>query len=347
MKHTNHKSAAPVRPFLLAALLACALPGAAAWAAVTDVTGAGTLLWGFDGTDVDTGPTGVTELNNQAGTAAGDAVRTSLGTGGGGQAQVQTVDTGSGLNLVVAFDGADDTYLSDFDSTITDRHQIFLVARFDEDSGESFNNYIIDGEDNSGRRPTGVRGTTGTYFTGDGGDIVTTIPVAIGEWRVFALSLGSAIQSNDIFTVTDGVTTSSFIAVTDTSGHDMTGLTVGGRTASPSAVNRFNGLIAEILVYNSDLSAADIAAVMDHLRDKYLTATGPTLVPSTDVMVDDTLGTTFDSESNVVYRLQSTPDLVSSNFTETGAVVFGNGQAMTLFDPTGPSTSKNYRVTQE
>ena len=333
--------------FPLAGLMAATLPATMARGAVTDVTGAGTLLWGFDATDVDADAGGVTALNNQAATGAGDAVRTSLGTGGGGQAQVQTVDTGSGLHPVIAFDGADDTCLADFGSTVTGRHQIFLVARFDEDSGESFNNYIIDGEDNSGRRPTGVRGTTGTYFTGDGGDIVTTIPVAIGEWRVFALSLGSAIQSNDIFTVTDGVTTSSFIAVTDTSGHDMTGLTVGGRTETPSAVNRFKGMIAEILVYNSDLSAADIAAVMDHLRDKFITATGPTLVPSTDVMVDDTLGTTFDSESNVVYRLQATPDLVSSNFADTGAIVFGNGAAMTLFDPAGPSASKNYRVTRE
>jgi hypothetical protein len=62
------------------------------------------------------------------------------------------------------------------------------------------------------------------------------------------------------------------------------------------------------------------------------------------VVVSNTLGATFDSVSNATYRLQSTPDLVSSNFTDTGAIVIGNGAAMTLFDPTGPSPSKNYRV---
>ena len=262
---------------LVAGLVAAA---PTAEATVIDVTGAGTLLWGFDATDVDTDGGGVTELNNQAGTSAGDAVRTSLGSAGGGQAQVASVDTGNGLHPVIAFDGADDTFLSDFGSTITGRHQIFLVARFDENSGESFNNYIIDGEDNSGRRPTGIRGTgpPPTYFTGDGGDIITDIGLSLGTWQLFTLSLGSATLGDDVFTVTDGVTSDSFVAVTDNSGHDMTGLTVGGRTASPSASNRFNGLIAEILVYDSNLSAGDIAAVESYLASKYLIPEPSTVV---------------------------------------------------------------------
>ena len=61
-------------------------------------------------------------------------------------------------------------------------------------------------------------------------------------------------------------------------------------------------------------------------------------------MVTATAGVSFDSLSNATYRLQSTPDLVSSNFSDTGAFTIGNGASMTLFDPTGPSTSKNYRV---
>ena len=62
------------------------------------------------------------------------------------------------------------------------------------------------------------------------------------------------------------------------------------------------------------------------------------------VVIEDTLGATFDSVSNATYRLQSTPDLVSSNFTDTGAIAIGNGAAIIMFDPSGPSTSKNYRV---
>jgi hypothetical protein len=73
-------------------------------------------------------------------------------------------------------------------------------------------------------------------------------------------------------------------------------------------------------------------------------------IPDPDVtlaVIEDTLGATFDSVSNATYRLQSTPDLVSSNFTDTGAIAIGNGAAITMFDPTGTSTSKNYRVVPE
>ena len=73
----------------------------------------------------------------------------------------------------------------------------------------------------------------------------------------------------------------------------------------------------------------------------------PNIIMSTNVMVADTLGVAFNSVSNETFVLQSTPDLVSSNFSDTGAFATGNGGGMTLFDPTGPSTSKNYRVLQE
>jgi hypothetical protein len=67
----------------------------------------------------------------------------------------------------------------------------------------------------------------------------------------------------------------------------------------------------------------------------------------TQVEMDGTLGTIFNTESNETYRLQATPDLVSSNYTDTGAIAIGDGATMTLFDPAGPSASKNYRVTQD
>jgi sialidase-1 len=70
--------------------------------------------------------------------------------------------------------------------------------------------------------------------------------------------------------------------------------------------------------------------------------------PSVDlVVIEDTLGAMFDSVSNTTYRLQSTPDLVSSNYTDTGAIAIGNGASIIMFDPSGPSTSKNYRVVME
>jgi hypothetical protein len=73
----------------------------------------------------------------------------------------------------------------------------------------------------------------------------------------------------------------------------------------------------------------------------------PNIITSTNVVVADTIGVAFNSVLNETFVLQSTPDLVSSNFSDTGAFAIGNGGGMTLFDPTGPSTSKNYRVLQD
>ena len=81
-----------------------------------------------------------------------------------------------------------------------------------------------------------------------------------------------------------------------------------------------------------------------HVDNFSLLITGPTVIASTNMVVADTAGISFNSVSGVVYRLEATPDLVSSNFNATGAFVTGLGGPMALFDPTGTSTSKNYRV---
>jgi hypothetical protein len=73
----------------------------------------------------------------------------------------------------------------------------------------------------------------------------------------------------------------------------------------------------------------------------------PTEIAITNVVVADTAGISFDSDESLTYRLEATPDLVSSNYSDTGAFVTGSGGPMTLFDPTGTSTSKNYRVVVE
>ena len=104
-----------------------------------------------------------------------------------------------------------------------------------------------------------------------------------------------------------------------------------------------NGRIDELAVFSTALSAPQI-------EDLYTAATvlaGPVIIGTTNVVVDDVLGTSFSSMSGATHRLQSAPDLVSSNFSDTGAMAIGTGGGMTLFDPTGPSTSKAYRVTQE
>lgn len=60
----------------------------------------------------------------------------------------------------------------------------------------------------------------------------------------------------------------------DANGHSMTGLTVCGRTATPNAATRFEGKIAEILVYDANLAAADIEAVETYLLYKYILTKG-------------------------------------------------------------------------
>jgi hypothetical protein len=108
------------------------------------------------------------------------------------------------------------------------------------------------------------------------------------------------------------------------------------------AIQDFDGRIDELAVFGAALSAAQISNL-------YAAAfiPGPVLVASTNAVVDDVLGTSFGSEFGATHRLQSTPDLVSVNFSDTGAMAIGSGADMTLYDPTGASTSKSYRVTQD
>ena len=73
----------------------------------------------------------------------------------------------------------------------------------------------------------------------------------------------------------------------------------------------------------------------------------PTEIAITNVVVADTAGISFDSVAGLTHRLEATPDLVSSNYSDTGAFVSGDGGPMTLFDPAGTTTSKNYRVVIE
>jgi hypothetical protein len=71
---------------------------------------------------------------------------------------------------------------------------------------------------------------------------------------------------------------------------------------------------------------------------------GVPVVPAVNIEIADTPGVFFNSVTGMTYQLESTPDLVSSNYSDTGAFVVGNGGSMMLFDPMGPTTSKNYRV---
>ncbi len=82
-----------------------------------------------------------------------------------------------------------------------------------------------------------------------------------------------------------------------------------------------------------------------HVDNIRVTVDTPAVVASTNVFVADTLAVEFDSEQDVIYELESTPDLLdTNNWSGTGSYVIGNGTNKFLFDPDTFSTSKNYRV---
>lgn len=77
----------------------------------------------------------------------------------------------------------------------------------------------------------------------------------------------------------------------------------------------------------------------------YTVISGPDLpVDVTQIQVDDVIGMQFDSFTGTTYRLQFTSAIISGVWTNADYVMFGTGEQMTAFDPSGFSTQKSYRV---
>jgi hypothetical protein len=112
--------------------------------------------------------------------------------------------------------------------------------------------------------------------------------------------------------------------------------------ATHSGSGAYAGRIYHLRIHDVALTQAEASANYNEGPNP-----GGVTVSSTNVVVADTAGVTYSSVVDRVYRLQSTPDLVSSNFSDTGAFAVGDGGGMTLFDPAGTSTSKNYRVQEQ
>ena len=73
-----------------------------------------------------------------------------------------------------------------------------------------------------------------------------------------------------------------------------------------------------------------------------LTVIDPPVI--TTNLVEDTFALGFDSEVGFTYDLQSTELPQTNNWITTGATIEGTGDPLLMFDPTGFSTSKLYRV---
>jgi hypothetical protein len=167
------------------------------------------------------------------------------------------------------------------------------------------------------------------------------------DWHMMAVSVDLNVVGSEASFYVDGapVGSASINSSVTTIAGDGVLFSVGNRCGGgiSCAGNDLDGQIDELAVFNTALSGPQIQG----LYDAATLAVVPNVVTSANVVVDDVLGTSFSSVSNETYRLQSTPDLLSSNFSDTGAIAIGNGGDMTLFDPTGPSASKNYRVKQD
>jgi len=79
-----------------------------------------------------------------------------------------------------------------------------------------------------------------------------------------------------------------------------------------------------------------------------LTSTDPSLQPVefSNVNLDDVVGLSFTGQVDKLYLLQYTPDLVSLDWLDTQMFVRGTGGESFVFDPTGVSTQKNYRIVE-
>lgn len=69
----------------------------------------------------------------------------------------------------------------------------------------------------------------------------------------------------------------------------------------------------------------------------------PPTVAFTNIVVDDVAGMEFASAIGSTYHLEASDNVVT-NYQPTGAILEGSGQNLVFFDPTGPSTSKVYRI---
>ena len=105
---------------------------------------------------------------------------------------------------------------------------------------------------------------------------------------------------------------------------------IGTATVSPEFQPDYGGIISHDRGTVDDLILAE--------------APGPTPVNISTVEVANVFGLQFQTASGTMYRLEASTDPVSNNFQSTGAFLEGDGEVREMFDPTGFSTTKNYRV---
>ncbi len=127
----------------------------------------------------------------------------------------------------------------------------------------------------------------------------------------------------------------------------VTGEHDGGSFEEGNNYVKFSGLSpsnSQIVVDLENYQSASIitwAVVAFQITDE-LVAPIPDVAPATGAVVSNFVGVSFNSESSKTYMQESSTD--GTNWVETGISAEGVDEVLTLFDPTGPSPSKTYRV---
>ena len=126
-------------------------------------------------------------------------------------------------------------------------------------------------------------------------------------------------------------------------------LRIGGQDSLVSTTNGYRGAVQFIEIYSgatidnsiaAGLTPADYSAVRFANLDVVLPA--PEIIGSP--VATEVFGFELFTADGLVYRLESTTNLVGGSWVDTGARILGNSQTNTFFDPAGFSTSKTYRV---
>ena len=105
--------------------------------------------------------------------------------------------------------------------------------------------------------------------------------------------------------------------------------------------NYLEAEIDEIRIYDEYLFDAAVSNLFVTGPSTNLNITVP---PSNEVQADDVFSTGFVSRDFRTYELESTDDLVTSNWTGTAIFLKGNGTNMTFTVPTDASSTKSYRL---
>jgi hypothetical protein len=172
-------------------------------------------------------------------------------------------------------------------------------------------------------------GNLNNHVRGNVGDEVNLIPdppinLGISQWYMAANTYdmvngvfrvmvttpdgsgGITVLLNDEFDATEKPTLVNALGIA--SGKELVNITLGAAGEAPTANNRdlsFDGMMAEVLIYNSALNTTDFDAAMAYLHNKYFIATGLPGDFNDDNKVDASdyvLGRKFSGNNLTVYN---------------------------------------------